>query len=146
MVYLMLESGLRVDEVRKTNIQDIEITERKGNIRVIGKWNKERIIPLSSDTRRAINKYLDTRRDNNEALFLSNRNSRISKRMIQTIVENHGFNAHKLRHTFITRLVREGTDFSLIKSLSGHESMDMVARYSKASQEDKENAIKNIFG
>lgn len=146
IIMVLANTGVRLSELVSLNRTPavLEISERKGSMRVIGKNNKERIIPLNAETRRAITKYLEERNDNNPALFLSNRGKRISVRTVQHVVEKHGFNVHALRHTFITRLVRGGEDNSVIRSLSGHASADMILRYSAPTAEDKQNAVQNL--
>ncbi|WP_138420899.1 tyrosine-type recombinase/integrase [Aquibacillus sediminis] len=128
------------------NITTIYISPRKGEIKVrSGKGNKERIIPLNKEVRRAITKYLEERYDSHIALFISNRGERISVRSVQHKVNKYGFNVHALRHTFITGLVRSGQDISVIQSMSGHSSADMVLRYSAPTEEDKQNAVEDIW-
>ncbi|MFA2821561.1 tyrosine-type recombinase/integrase [Bacillus wiedmannii] len=146
IVLLLLNTGLRVSELTNIDITDITLTERKGTVKVmIGKGNKERTIPLNIETRRALNKYLETRNGNSPALFLSNRGERISVRSVQHLINKHGFNVHQLRHTFITDLVRAGHDISVIQSLSGHSSVDMILRYSAPSEEDRTNAVEQLY-
>ncbi|MEY2195778.1 tyrosine-type recombinase/integrase [Neobacillus sp. BF23-41] len=146
IITTLLNTGLRVSELVSLDVSDIEITERKGSLRVIGKGNKERTIPLNNETRRAIEKYLEERSGNDEAaLFISNRGERISVRSVQHLVNKFGFNVHQLRHTFITDLVRSGKDISLIQSLSGHSSADMILRYSAPSEDDKQAAVEDLY-
>lgn len=143
---VLLNCGIRLSELVSLDKSDVLTSERKGEIIVrYGKGNKERSIPLNPETRRAINKYLETRTDDNPALFLSNRGSRISARTVQHIFSKYNVNVHALRHTFITRLVRNNEDFSLIQSLSGHSSADMVMRYSAPTEEDKLNAVNKLW-
>ncbi|WP_306432843.1 tyrosine-type recombinase/integrase [Paenibacillus apis] len=80
-----------------------------------------------------------------EALFISNRDKRISVRSVQHILEQHHLHAHQLRHTFITGLVRANEDLAVIQSLSGHSSADMILRYSKPTEEDKLRAIEGLY-
>jgi site-specific recombinase XerD len=146
IIMTLLHTGLRVSELVSLDRSDVEMSERKGELTVrSGKGNKERVIPLSAEARRALVKYLEERTDSQPALFLSNRQDRISIRTVQYIVEQQGFNVHALRHTFITGLVRSGQDISVVKSLSGHASADMVMRYSQPTEEDKRQAIENLF-
>lgn len=120
--------------------------ERKGTLHIrSGKGNKQRELPLSPEVRRAITKYLDERTDSHEALFLSNRQHRISIRSVQHLMEKHGHNVHQTRHSFITGLVRAGEDISLIQALSGHTSADMVLRYSQPTEEDKLIAVERLY-
>lgn len=145
IIITLLNTGLRISELVALDRDDIQISERKGTMRVIGKGNKERTVPLNAETRRALTLYLDERKDQLRPLFLSNYRKRISKRSAQRVTEKYGFHAHQLRHTFITKLVRKGVDFSLIQSLTGHESMDMIARYSAPTEEDKAIVIEELF-
>ncbi|SDO02900.1 integrase/recombinase XerC/integrase/recombinase XerD [Psychrobacillus sp. OK028] len=146
ILQLILNTGLRVAEAVSLDIFDVEISDRKGHVTVRkGKGNKERTLPLNKEARRALCKYLDGRFDNEEALFLSNRRKRISVRSVQHLIEKHGFNVHALRHTFITGLVRNGEDISIIQSLTGHSTADMILRYSAPTEEDKANAVEDIW-
>ncbi|WP_328588845.1 tyrosine-type recombinase/integrase [Brevibacillus sp. VP] len=97
------------------------------------------------EVRRAIKRYIEERSDSNDALFLSNRQQRISVRSVQHLLEKYGFHAHQLRHTFITALVRDNQDIGVIQSLSGHKSTDMVLRYSKPTEEERQKAVDNLF-
>lgn len=60
-------------------------------------------------------------------------------------MEKHRHDAHQTRHSFITGLVRAGEDISVIQSLSGHSSADMIISYSMPSEEDKQKAVDRIF-
>jgi integrase/recombinase XerC/integrase/recombinase XerD len=142
----LLMTGIRVSELVALDVTDVEVSNRKGSLLVrSGKGNKERVLPLNSEARRAIEKYLEERTDSDPALFISNRQERISIRSVQHLMEKNGHNAHQTRHSFITWLVRSGEDISVIQSLSGHSSADMILRYSMPSEEDKQKAVDHIF-
>lgn len=146
IIKTLLHTGLRVSELVALDRTDVDLSERKGELRVrVGKGNKARKLPLDIDTRWAIRKYLEERTDDNEALFISNRNKRISVRSIQHLLEQHDLHAHQLRHTFITGLVRANEDIAVIQSLSGHSSADMILRYSKPTEEDKLRAVEGLY-
>ncbi|WP_248549344.1 tyrosine-type recombinase/integrase [Paenibacillus odorifer] len=146
IIKTLLNTGLRVSELVALDRSDVDLSERKGELRVMaGKGYKARAIPLDVDTRRAIRKYLEERSDEYEALFLSNRDKRISIRSVQHLLEQHDLHAHQLRHTFITGLVRANQDIAIIQSLSGHSSADMILRYSKPTEEDKLLAIEQLY-
>lgn len=143
---VLINTGMRLNELVHLDCRDIEITDRKGSVTIrYGKGNKERKIPLSPETRRSILKYLEIREDENEALFLSNRNKRISERTVQHIFQKYDINVHALRHTFITKLVRNGEDFSVVQALSGHANADMVMRYAAPNEEDKTEAVTKLW-
>jgi integrase/recombinase XerD len=130
ILMVLLNTGIRVSELVSIDQTDIELSERKGRLTVIGKGSKERTIPLNSETRRAIHRYLEERTGQHPALFLSNRGKRISVRTVQNLIHKYGYHVHQLRHTFITDLQRSGTDLIFIQSLSGHSSLEILSRYS----------------
>jgi integrase/recombinase XerD len=142
----LMMTGIRVSELVALDKGDVEINERSGSLIVrAGKGNKERSIPLNVEARRAIQKYLDERSDDNDALFLSNRRERISVRRVQHLLGQYDVHPHQLRHTFIRGLVKENADIAVIQSLSGHSSADMILRYSQPSEEDKQQAVEAIY-
>jgi len=146
IVMTLLYTGIRVSELVALDKSDVKISDRKGVLKVrAGKGYKERVLPLDVEVRRAIEKYLAERMDDNEALFISNRDKRISIRSVQYLLEQHDLHAHQLRHTFITGLVRSNQDISVIQSLSGHSSVDMILRYSKPSEDDKLKAVEGLY-
>ncbi|MGG4141746.1 tyrosine-type recombinase/integrase [Paenibacillus algorifonticola] len=145
IIMTLLNTGVRVSELVSLDRVDVEISERKGELQVLGKGNKERKLPLNAEVRRAITKYLEERSDSHAALFLSNRQDRISVRSVQYLMEKHGHNVHQTRHSFITDLVRSGEDLSTIQSLSGHTSADMVLRYSMPSEKERQRAVDNLY-
>lgn len=142
---LLLMTGLRVHEMVSLDTIDMTISERKGSVTVVGKGRKERVIPLNAEARRAITKYLEERSDSHPALFISNRGERLSVRSVQFLLGKHGVHPHQLRHTFITGLVRSHEDISVIQSLSGHSSADMILRYSQPSEEDRQKAVDKML-
>ncbi|OZM56881.1 integrase [Lottiidibacillus patelloidae] len=145
IVTLLSNTGIRLYELVSLNITSIEISNRKGNAKIIGKGNRERDIPLNSEARRTITRYLEERTDSEIALFLSNRGKRISARSVQHLLEKYGFNVHALRHTFITNLIRSGEDISVVQALSGHANADMILRYSAPTLYDKQYALENLY-
>lgn len=145
IIILLLNTGIRISELVSLDKADVELFERKGQIRVIGKNYKERVIPLNSETRRALKIYLNERDDNEPALFISNYKKRMAKRSAQRVVEKYGHHAHQLRHTVVRQLVVNNVDMSTIKSITGHESADMIMRYSAPTEEEKANALDSMY-
>ncbi|MED1203525.1 tyrosine-type recombinase/integrase [Heyndrickxia acidicola] len=116
IVMTLLHTGLRVSELVSLNRDSIDFSERKGEITVIAKGNKERTVPVSAEARRAIERYLEERPDE---LNPCNYNNRISVRTVQRILNDYGCHPHILRHTYITKLVREGIDWGIFSSCRG---------------------------
>ncbi|ANB66113.1 phage integrase family protein (plasmid) [Anoxybacillus sp. B7M1] len=146
IIFTLLYTGIRLSELVALDRDDIKISDRKGELVVRqGKGNKERKIPLHKEVRRAIQEYLKERTDHDPALFLSNYKKRISVRSVQHICKKLGIHPHQLRHTFVTSLVDSGVDDETIRTLTGHSSIIMVARYRSVREEDRENAIDNLY-
>lgn len=145
MVELMYGSGLRVSELVSLNIVDIDL---KNNIlKVCGKGEKERIVPIGSYASESINHYLEKRgeliKTPTEALFLNKNGSRITTRSVGRIIKkylykcaiNMNVSPHTLRHSFATHLLGSGADIRFIQELLGHSSLSTTQRYAKASIE-----------
>ncbi|GMN97988.1 tyrosine-type recombinase/integrase [Parageobacillus thermoglucosidasius] len=146
IVMTLLGCGLRVSELVALNRDDVVMSERKGTIIVrSGKGGKQRIVPVPSETRRAIERYLEERTDDNEALFLSNRRERISVRTVQNMLQQYGVHPHQLRHTYVKGLVDAGTPLATIMSLTGHTRAEMVAWYSTPSEDEKQAVVERLF-
>lgn len=158
IITLFLNCGLRLSELVQMNIKDINFNEKK--VHIIGKGNKERSIYLNNSCMDAINMYLKTRPENKkmndkqkskDALFLSERRTRISKRTVQYIVnkeltkaelDTSKFSVHKLRHTAATLMYQYGhVDIRALQAVLGHESISTTEIYTHVSDNQIKNAI-----
>ena len=138
--------GLRVEEAHSLDISDIAASERKGHLTVrSGKRNAERTLPLNPEARKALLDYIDSRDDDNPALFLSNQKKRWSIRGIQKLCNELGFNPHAARHTLVTSLVDQKIDDETIRQITGHRSIQMVSRYRSVTEEQKEQALEGLY-
>ncbi|MBA4494511.1 tyrosine-type recombinase/integrase [Paenactinomyces guangxiensis] len=147
IVYLLLYTGLRVSELVALNRDDVKIGERTGTVRVRkGKGDIARKVPLPVDARNHLYIYLQTREDDNPALFLSNYKKRITIRSVQRILEKYGVYPHQLRHTYCRELVASGVDIATVAELAGHSDINITRRYSKPSEKELEQAVQKVFG
>lgn len=141
---LMYSSGLRVSELVSVNIEDIEFIE--GWIRVLGKGNKERDVPVTSTAIDLIGRYLAETRpllvdkngsQDDHALLLNSKGGRITARSIRRLLHEEerakglddDVSPHGLRHAFATHLLEAGADVRAIQELLGHEKLSTTARY-----------------
>lgn len=152
---IFLNCGLRLSELVGINLSDISYENR--TLRVLGKGNKERIVYLNDATVTAIKDYVAVRPKDavidRDALFISNRRTRISRESVQKMVEkylqkigldNMGFSVHKLRHTAATLMYQYGnTDVLQIKELLGHENIGTTEIYTHVLNEQVRNAVDN---
>lgn len=144
MLELFYSSGLRLSELAGLNVADLDF--REALVKVRGKGRKERIVPIGSPARSALQEYLaktaevrkkvDTDAFNNP-LFLNTRGTRITQRSIARIVDEtmkksgigRKISPHAIRHTFATHLLNAGADLRSIQELLGHESLSTTQKY-----------------
>ncbi|MBW2457514.1 MAG: tyrosine recombinase XerC [Deltaproteobacteria bacterium] len=148
----MYGAGLRVSELRGLNLDSLSLRGELGEARVIGKGDKERIVPLGRAAMTALRGYLARRSellkprspaDAVQAVFLSRHGKRISVRSLQLLVKRHGvasagradLHPHALRHSCATHLLDGGADLRSIQELLGHTSLSVTQRYTHTSIE-----------
>lgn len=138
---LLYGSGLRVSELAGLNRQDVD---SEGTLlRVRGKGNKERLVPLTKYAIEAIQAYLQMREDKQVALLLNYQGSRLSTRSIRRILEKIALEAgltqhlhpHMLRHSFATHLLDGGADLRSVQELLGHAKLSSTQIYTHLSRE-----------
>ena len=157
IITLFLNCGMRLSELVGINIKDISFDDCKMN--VIGKGNKERTIYLNKACIKAIKEYLSIRPvdrvdyKSKDALFLSERRERISRRTVQHIVEKElkqagldttKYSTHKLRHTAATLMYQYGeVDIRALQELLGHASISTTEIYTHVANEQVRNAVES---
>lgn len=142
MLELLYGCGLRVSELIHLNLSDLFFEE--GFIKVTGKGNKQRLVPIAPVTIRYIQLYKNEVRvhqqiapDAGDTLFLNRRGKPLSRAMIFTIVKDLGEKAgirknvspHTFRHSFATHLLQNGADLRAIQQMMGHESITTTEVY-----------------
>lgn len=151
IITLFLNCGMRLSELVGLDMNDVSFENK--SLRLFGKGRKERIVYLNDACIAALNAYLPYR--NNEgttcdALFFSERKTRLSRRRVQSIVEdclkraglaNKGITTHKLRHTAATLMYQNGVDTLVLKDVLGHESLATTEIYTHLSNDNVRQAI-----
>ena len=135
---LFLNCGLRISELCGLNLTDIQDEA----LRVLGKGNKVRIVYLNEACKSALRDYLQVRRPisgrDQNALFLSSRNARITKSTVHALVKKHigaagldasEYSSHKLRHTAATLMLQNGVDVRAVQEVLGHEHLNTTEIY-----------------
>lgn len=148
IITLFLNCGLRVSELVNLNVSDIDLSEC--SMKILGKGNKERLLYLNKACVSALRDYFATRDENDEALFMSQKNERISIRTVQGLVEkalkyagleDKGLSTHKLRHTAATMMYQNGTDIFLLSEILGHENVNTTKIYTHIGDNQKKEAM-----
>ncbi len=152
---LFLNCGMRLSELVSIDYNKIKYENDSATIVITGKGNKERTVYLNNACILAIKRYMNARpRDgvkDRDALFLSNRLTRISTKTVQHLVDNYidkaglsglGFSVHKLRHTAATLMYQTGkVDVLELKELLGHESLNTTQIYTHIVNEKIKDAV-----
>ena len=141
---LFLNCGLRISELIGLNRSDIQGEA----LLVLGKGNKVRIVYLNEACQAALEQYLAVRRPitgrDEDALFLSQQNRRISRSMVHALVKRHlleagldstHYSSHKLRHTAATLMLQNGVDVKAVQEVLGHEHLNTTEIYTHIDNE-----------
>lgn len=146
---LLYSSGMRVSEAVTLNISDVANLDKVSVLRIVGKGQKERIVPVGSKAKEAIGRYLAHSRailaknsvDEENALFLNQHGGRLTARGVDYLLDEYfkkgtlkyKVSAHVLRHSFATHLLDNGADLRVIQELLGHESLSTTQVYTEVS-------------
>lgn len=135
-------SGMRVGELVGLNMGDLELD--RGWARVLGKGDKERMVPLTSVSVKALSRYMLRRGEllakapqATDAVFLNHRGGRISTRSVRRLLKNDLVRAglptvaspHSLRHSFATHMVESGADLRSVQEMLGHANLSTTQKY-----------------
>ena len=154
MLETLYSCGLRVSEL--INLKFSNIFFKQGFIRVIGKGNKERLVPVSPSVEKEINIYvtgtrnhMNVQKGHEDFVFLNRRGKQLTRVMIFTIVKNLALSIglkkkvspHTFRHSFATHLIEGGANLRAIQEMLGHESITTTEIYTHLDQSYIREAI-----
>lgn len=146
---LFLNCGLRISELIGLNLTDVHGEQ----LRVLGKGNKERVVFLNDACTQALDDYLAVRGSaiDKNALFLSQRRTRITKSAVEKLVKKHlaaagldsgKYSPHKLRHTAATLMLQNGVDVRTLQEVLGHDHLNTTEIYTHVDNENLRIAAK----
>jgi integrase/recombinase XerD len=149
MLELMYATGLRVTELVSLDMQDVQLEGEKPYVRLIGKGNRERQIPLLDQPVQEVREYIQNARtrlvgDRKEtALFVNRRGERLTRQGFWLILKGYAMEAgihgrvtpHTLRHSFATHMLRGGMDIHKVQELLGHANISTTQVYTQVSRE-----------
>ncbi len=151
VIEMLYNTGMRLAEL--LNIKKTDINRADGSIKILGKRNKERIIPLTTTFLRQIEKYIllqeNTIKSDCPFLFITEKGAKMYPRMVYRIVHRYlqfattidKKSPHVLRHTFATHMLNHGADLNTIKELLGHSNLAATQIYTHNTFEK----LKNIY-
>ncbi|NCO32869.1 MAG: tyrosine recombinase XerC [Armatimonadetes bacterium CG2_30_59_28] len=153
IIETLYATGMRVGELAKIELSDMDFTN--GEVRVLGKGNKERIVMLGGCALGALRRYMlearplfiearpSSEKPNTEALFLNRFGGPLSDRGVHRLIVKHAnqvglgrkVTPHTLRHTFATHMLEAGADLRIVQELLGHVSLVSTQIYTRVSRE-----------
>lgn len=150
---LFYATGIRLAELVSLKVTSIDLFNN--NLKVLGKRNKERIIPFSNPMKGIITRYLEVKKGddllkNSEYLFLNKTGKQISREQVQVLVKKYltmvttieKKSPHVLRHTFATNMLNNGAEINSVKELLGHSSLAATQVYTHNTIEKLKNIHK----
>ena len=151
IIILMLHTGLRAGEVCSLKHENLVIHKRSGYVRVTGKGNKYREVPLNITVRKALHEYLAAEKSDSEWLFNSTRTGeKLTTRALGYIIRKYaGFaqlpnvRPHDLRHRFGYRMAQT-VPLHRLAQIMGHDSLDTTMLYIQGTAQDLQQAVENI--
>lgn len=154
IIEVMYGCGLRVSEVVNLRISNLHF--RENYIRIIGKGDKERLVPIGQTAQHAINLYLEgvrahvkIKKGEEDIVFLNRRGARLTREMIFMMIKQAAeiagvtktISPHTFRHSFATHLVEGGADLRAVQEMLGHESITTTEIYTHLDREYVKNII-----
>jgi integrase/recombinase XerC len=148
---LLYSTGIRLSELIDIKINSLDLNNF--TIKVLGKRNKERIIPISNNLKKEIEKFLSLRLEKNMSinyLFLTKNNKKLYPKFVYRLVNNYlsivtkisKKSPHVLRHTFATHMLNNGADLNTIKEILGHSNLAATQVYTHNTIEKLKNIHK----
>ena len=154
MLETLYSCGLRVSELVNLKISNLYFTD--GFVKIIGKGDKERLVPIGSSAIKQINIYKNevrslclVKKDHEDFLFLNRRGAKLTRVMVFTIIKHLALKTgikkhispHTFRHSFATHLIEGGADLRAVQEMLGHESITTTEIYTHLDREYLRQAI-----
>ncbi|HWS73806.1 MAG TPA: site-specific tyrosine recombinase XerD [Quisquiliibacterium sp.] len=147
MLEVLYATGLRVSEL--VGLRTLEVGLVEGVVRVVGKGDKERLVPLGEEARHWVERYLAQGRAallggrSDDALFVTQRGGPMTRQMFWKLIKRHALQAgvqaplspHTLRHAFATHLLNHGADLRVVQMLLGHADISTTQIYTHVARE-----------
>ncbi len=151
IITVLLDAGARAEECARLDADDFAITARTGEVRLHGKGDEVRFVPLSRRARELVSAWLDVRGRHPGPAWTGQRGPLTISGITQVVlaagadVGIPGLRPHRCRHTFATRLRQGGADPAQVQAMLGHASIDTAARYFRSGSAENAAVIERIF-
>jgi integrase/recombinase XerD len=141
MLETLYATGLRVSEL--VSLKTFQVSLESGVVRVMGKGAKERLVPLGEEAVAWIQRYLNERKGDADALFVTSRGAGMTRQAFWHLIRRYGalaipgkkLSPHTLRHAFATHLINHGADLRVVQLLLGHADISTTQIYTHVARE-----------
>lgn len=150
IIELLMGTGIRVSELTGITLNDISLDENNSYIRVLGKGNVNRTLPLNREARQAVANYIDYRGEKQIQSLLVGQRGALGRGAVEIILGKYGeklgiaITPHKLRHSLAYKLIKAGTPMTTIQQILGHESILTTNLYTQTTEQDKVDALADL--
>lgn len=151
IIALLLSTGCRISEICALNKKDVDYINKE--IVVLGKGNKERTVFIDEVTAMLLQRYLDERKDDYEALFIGKGSERLTPHGIRNLLHRIAVKAgventhpHRFRRTLATNLIDHGMPVQEVAAILGHEKLDTTMKYVYLSKNNVKNSYNKYVG
>ena len=151
---LALSTGLRVGEISKLRVEDLQLTRKSSSLIVnAGKGGKTRTVQFGSGLRKILREYLEYRSPTSDFVFRSERQDQMTTNAIQKVFKKKAkkaglptrYSIHALRHTFCTMIYKaSGYNLRMVSQMAGHASQNTSALYAAVLSPDVEKAVEKL--
>lgn len=151
IIATLLYTGARAAECTGLHVDDVAVTARTGRIRVHGKGDQDRTIPVPAPARQRLFAWMLQRGHDDGPLWIGQRGPLTTSGLTQVVLATGadaglpGLRPHRLRHTYATRLRQGGADVAQIQALLGHASLDTAGRYFRAGTGEQAALVETVF-
>ena len=151
IIAVLLYTGARAEECARLEVDDVAITPRTGQVRLLGKGDQVRVVPLPARARERVSAWLAERGNQPGRLWLGQRGALSVSGLTQVVLAVgrqagiEGLRPHRLRHTYATRLRQGGADVAQVQALLGHASVETAGRYFRAGGSERMAVVERVF-
>ena len=149
IITFLLSTGCRVTEMTQLDRKDINFADKE--VTVLGKGNKQRVVYFDDVTSMYLQRYLDSRKDQDPSLFASNLKRRLSQSGVRLMLKRRALDAgvkhahpHKFRRTLATMLISHGMPIQEVAAILGHEKLDTTMKYIVLDKSQVKNSYKKF--
>ncbi len=147
---ILINTGIRVSELCNIKLRDIEVSERKGQLSIVGKGMKQRVVALNKNVRDAFEDFMKVRPKTDSEFLLIGQRGQLTRNGVFKTLKKYAdrvgieVSPHCLRHSLARYLLESGSDITTVQGILGHERLETTAIYTKTTQKRMDEDLENL--